>query len=163
MQKIPSFTVDHRLLLRGLYVSRRDTLSSGDMVTTFDVRMTEPNRQQPIAPPALHAMEHLAATFMRNHPVWGHEIIYWGPMGCCTGNYLLVKGDRTPADVLPLIIETMEFITCFEGDIPGASPIECGNYTFMDLAGARLAAAEYLEVLKNSTPQNFSYPETTSC
>ncbi|MDE6178311.1 MAG: S-ribosylhomocysteine lyase, partial [Duncaniella sp.] len=116
MKKIPSFTIDHNRLLRGLYVSRRDYMASGEAVTTFDVRMTEPNRQPALTPEALHAMEHLAATFLRNHPVWADRIVYWGPMGCCTGNYLLVKGEAEPRDVLPLLVETMEFVAGYEGE-----------------------------------------------
>ena len=93
MKKITSFTIDHNRLSRGVFLSRRDTTPSGDIITTFDVRMTEPNRQTPLSGAAIHAMEHLAATFLRNHPVWGERIIYWGPMGCLTGNYLIVSGD----------------------------------------------------------------------
>ncbi|MDE5733660.1 MAG: S-ribosylhomocysteine lyase, partial [Duncaniella sp.] len=145
MKKIPSFTIDHNRLLRGLYVSRRDYMASGEAVTTFDVRMTEPNRQPALTPEALHAMEHLAATFLRNHPDWADRIVYWGPMGCCTGNYLLVKGEAEPRDVLPLLVETMEFVAGYEGEIPGATPRDCGNFSFMDPEGARAAARRYLD------------------
>lgn len=160
MKKIPSFTIDHNRLLRGVYVSRRDTTPSGDVITTFDVRMTEPNRQPPLTPEALHAMEHLAATFLRNHPEHSREIVYWGPMGCCTGNYLIMQGELEPADILPLLRDTMEFVAGFEGDIPGASPRDCGNYSFMDLEAARTAAAVYLdEVLACPTKANLTYPQ----
>lgn len=108
MEKIASFTVNHLTLRRGLYLSRRDITPSGDIITTWDVRMSEPNRQAPIDGPTLHTIEHLAATYLRNHPQWGKHIIYWGPMGCRTGNYLLLSGDYSPRQVLPLIIETME-------------------------------------------------------
>lgn len=159
MERIASFRVDHNKLLRGLYVSRKDTLPSGEVITTFDIRMTEPNRQPALKPEVLHAMEHLAATFLRNHPDWGKEIIYWGPMGCCTGNYLILKGDRESEDIVSLMSETMKFIADYEGHIPGASPSECGNYTFMDLAGARQAASRYkAEVLDCINPSNLSYP-----
>ncbi len=158
MEKIPSFTIDHNRLLRGIYVSRRDITPKGDVVTTFDVRMTEPNRQPALSPESLHAMEHLAATFLRNHSQWRDKIVYWGPMGCCTGNYLLVQGDWKSADMVTLIMETMEFVAQFDGEIPGASPRDCGNYSFMDLQGAREAARRYIdEVLSVITDENLNY------
>lgn len=144
MEKIASFTINHTCLEPGVYVSRRDVTPSGDTVTTFDVRMTRPNREPALSPQALHAMEHLAATFLRNHPVWRDRIVYWGPMGCCTGNYLLVQGSAGSADILPLIRETMEFVASFEGEVPGATPRDCGNYSFMDLPAAREAARAFL-------------------
>lgn len=160
MRKIPSFTIDHNRLLRGVYVSRRDITPAGDVLTTFDVRMTEPNRQAPLRPETLHAMEHLAATFLRNHPVWASRIVYWGPMGCCTGNYLIVQGEVEPHDILPLLRETMEFVAAFDGEIPGATTRDCGNYSFMDADGARSAARRYLdEVLAAPTEANLSYPQ----
>ncbi|MCI8999310.1 MAG: S-ribosylhomocysteine lyase [Muribaculaceae bacterium] len=158
MEKIPSFTINHEILKRGVYVSRRDATPSGDVITTFDVRMTEPNRQKALSPEALHAMEHLAATYLRNHPEWKSRIVYWGPMGCCTGNYLLVQGEVSSRDILPLIKETMEFVASFEGDIPGATPKDCGNYSFMDLTAAREAARRYIdEVLDHITAENLEY------
>jgi len=160
LKKIPSFTIDHERLLRGIYVSRRDATPSGDVITTFDIRMTEPNRQPALTPKALHAMEHLAATYLRNHPEWSSRVVYWGPMGCCTGNYLLMQGTLEPTDILPLIRETMQFVSTFNGDIPGASPRDCGNYSFMDLEAARNAARTYLdEVLDHMTPENLRYPQ----
>lgn len=159
MKKIESFTIDHDKLLRGIYVSRRDTTPSGDHITTFDIRMTEPNRQPALTPETLHAMEHLAATYLRNNPVWASRIVYWGPMGCCTGNYLLVQGEVSSKDILPLVRETMEFVASFEGDIPGATPHDCGNYSFMDSDGARLAARRYIdEVLASASDENLNYP-----
>ncbi len=159
MKKIPSFTIDHNRLLRGVYVSRRDVTPSGDEITTFDVRMTEPNRQAPLTPEALHAMEHLAATFLRNHPEWSGRVVYWGPMGCCTGNYLIMQGRLDPADILPLLRETMTFVAGYEGEVPGATPRDCGNYSFMDLEAARTAAAIYLnEVLAHPAEANLNYP-----
>lgn len=148
MKKIPSFTIDHNRLERGVYVSRRDYTPSGDCLTTFDVRMTLPNRQKTITPQALHAMEHLAATFLRNHPVWAPKVVYWGPMGCCTGNYLILQGELGSTDITGLLRETFAFIATYPGteaDIPGATPRDCGNYTFMDLDAARRAARIYLE------------------
>lgn len=160
MNKIPSFTVNHLTLRRGIYLSRRDMSPTGDAITTFDIRMTEPNREPALTPRSLHAMEHLAATYLRNHPHWGKRIIYWGPMGCCTGNYLLLEGTPSPADILPLLRETFRFISSFEGEVPGATPRDCGNYSFMDLEDARRDASRYLtEILENPAPENLSYPE----
>ncbi|MBD5243433.1 MAG: S-ribosylhomocysteine lyase [Bacteroides sp.] len=159
MNKIPSFTIDHNRLLRGIYVSRVDRLPGGDSVTTYDIRMTEPNRQEALSPRALHAMEHLAATYLRNRDDWKDRVIYWGPMGCCTGNYLLLSGESTPEEILPLIKDTMEFVASFEGEVPGASARDCGNYTFMDLDEARRAARVYVdEVLSFIRPENLTYP-----
>ncbi|MBD5322407.1 MAG: S-ribosylhomocysteine lyase [Duncaniella sp.] len=160
MEKIASFTIDHERLLRGIYVSRRDLTPSGDVITTFDIRMTEPNRQPALTPRSLHAMEHLAATYLRNRPDWRDRVVYWGPMGCCTGNYLLMQGDLEPSDILALIRDTMEFVAGYEGDIPGASARDCGNYTFMDLDAARQDARRYVdEVLDRITPDNLTYPQ----
>lgn len=160
MEKIPSFTINHILLKRGIYVSRRDVTASGDILTTFDVRMKEPNREPAVNQSALHTIEHLAATFLRNHPTWKNEIIYWGPMGCCTGNYLIVKGELSSRDILPLMIETFEFIRDFEGDIPGATPRDCGNYLLNNLPMAKWEAEKYLrEVLTVATEENLVYPE----
>lgn len=153
MKKIPSFTIDHTRLERGIYVSRRDVTPSGDVITTFDVRMTRPNREPALSPQALHAMEHLVATFLRNHPEWGSRIVYWGPMGCCTGNYLVVQGEVSPEDVTELIRASMAFVRDFTGEIPGATAADCGNYTFMDLPAAREAAASFL-----ASPLSHTYP-----
>lgn len=149
MKKIASFSIDHLTLLPGVYLSRKDTTPSGDVVSTFDIRMTAPNRQPALSISALHAMEHLAATFLRNHSVWGDWIVYWGPMGCCTGNYLLLNGDFESSDIVPLLKETFAFIASFEGNVPGASPKDCGNYLLMNLPEARMAAQAYLDVLNS--------------
>ena len=141
-------------------MSRRDTTPSGDVITTFDIRMSEPNRQAPIDGATLHTIEHLAATYLRNHPDWTSRIVYWGPMVCRTGNYLLVSGDYSSLDILPLITETMQFIANYSGEIPGATPRDCGNYSYMNIDNARLEAQRYLdEVLKNPTEQNLNYPQ----
>lgn len=159
MEKIASFTIDHNRLLRGIYVSRRDTTPSGDVVTTFDVRLTEPNREPAVKPEALHTIEHLAATYLRNEPQWKDKIVYWGPMGCCTGNYLIMQGNLESSDVVPLMRDTFRFISEFEGDIPGATAKDCGNYTFNDLTEARRVARRFLdEVLSDIKPQNLVYP-----
>ncbi|MDE6536425.1 MAG: S-ribosylhomocysteine lyase [Muribaculaceae bacterium] len=159
MKKIPSFTIDHLRLLRGVYVSRKDTTPSGDIITTFDIRLTEPNRSPALTPESLHAMEHLAATFLRNHPEWKEKVIYWGPMGCCTGNYLLMQGDLAPADIVPLLKETFSFIASYDGEVPGATPKDCGNYSFMNLPQAKKDAAIFLEeILSDIREENMNYP-----
>lgn len=159
MEKIASFTINHIRLLPGIYVSRKDYLGD-QVITTFDIRMTAPNREPVINTAELHAIEHLAATFLRNHPVFGSKIIYWGPMGCRTGNYLLMAGDYESKDIVPLMTETFEFIRDFEGDIPGASPRDCGNYLDMNLGMAKYLADKFLkEVLYNITPDRLIYPE----
>lgn len=159
MNKIPSFNIDHERLLRGIYVSRKDRVG-GESVTTFDIRMKEPNREPALSPAAIHTIEHIAATFLRNHPDWADRVVYWGPMGCLTGNYLLLRGDWSSADILPLMTETFRFIADFEGDIPGAAPRDCGNYLLQDLPEARREAAKYLrEVLEVATEANLNYPE----
>ena len=158
MEKIPSFTIDHIRLERGIYVSRQDVVG-GEVVTTFDVRMKEPNREPVLSPSAIHTIEHLAATFLRNHPVWADRIIYWGPMGCLTGNYLIVRGNLTSADILPLVKETFAFVADYEGEVPGATARDCGNYLLMNLPEARWEARKYLlEVLENITDKNLNYP-----
>ncbi|MCM1348338.1 MAG: S-ribosylhomocysteine lyase [Firmicutes bacterium] len=160
MEKIPSFTIDHLRLKRGVYVSRRDVTPSGDVLTTFDVRLTEPNRQQPLDGASLHAMEHLAATFLRNHAEWAPKVVYWGPMGCLTGNYLILQGELTSTQILPLLREMFSYVATFTGDIPGATPRDCGNYSYMDLDGARKAAATFLEeVLQHPDAENLNYPK----
>ncbi len=160
MKKIASFQIDHLRLERGIFVSRRDRTPSGDVLTTFDIRLTRPNREPAADPKALHAMEHLAATFLRNDPEWADRVVYWGPMGCCTGSYLILQGDLGSEDILPLMRRTFEFIANFEGEIPGATARDCGNYTFNDLPAAKALAARYLnEVLANPKAENLNYPQ----
>ena len=160
MEKIASFTINHLTLSRGIFVTRKDTLPGGDVVTTFDIRMKEPNREEAVSGAALHTIEHLAATYLRNHPEWRDHIVYWGPMGCRTGNYLLVSGDYTSTDIASLIQETFRFIAEFEGEIPGATAHDCGNYTYNDLDEARKEARKYLdEVLTNLRHENLNYPD----
>ena len=158
MDKIPSFTINHNLLLRGIYVSRKDTIGD-DTVTTFDIRMKEPNREPVLHPGALHTIEHLAATYLRNDPEWKDSIVYWGPMGCLTGNYLLMKGDLQPKDIVDLMRRTFRFVANFEGEIPGAAPKDCGNWLLHDLPMARWEARKYCEeVLDCIKEENMVYP-----
>ena len=157
MNKIPSFTINHEKLLRGIYVSRKDEVGN-EVVTTFDIRMKEPNREPVVHPGALHTIEHLAATFLRNDEEWKDRVIYWGPMGCLTGNYLLLRGDLEPKDIVPQ--RTFRFIADFEGEIPGAAPRDCGNYLLHDLPMARWEARKFLdEVLMKMTDTNMVYPQ----
>mgnify|MGYP000237758094 CR=1 FL=1 len=158
-QKITSFTIDHIKLQPGVYVSRKDPVGD-QVITTFDIRMTSPNEEPVMNTAELHAMEHLAATFLRNHKEFGPKVIYWGPMGCRTGNYLLLNGDYESRDIVPLMIEMFEFIRDFEGEIPGASPKDCGNYLDMNLGMAKYLAKKFLnEVLYDIKPDRLVYPE----
>lgn len=160
MEKIASFTINHLKLLRGIYVSRVDTLPNGDVITTFDIRMKQPNREPAVSQSALHTIEHLAATYLRNQPEWKDKVIYWGPMGCCTGNYLLMSGKLTSKDILPLMQDTFRFIAEYEGSIPGATARDCGNYTLNNLPMAKWEACKYLiEVLENIKDENLEYPQ----
>ncbi len=160
MEKIASFTVDHTRLLRGIYVSRKDYMDDGEVITTFDISMMVPIREPEMSQGAMHTIEHLAATYLRNHAEWGSRIVYWGPMGCCTGNYLLVKGDYTSSEIAPLVTETFKFIETYEGEIPGANAHDCGNYSLNNLPMARWEARKYvIEVLENLGPENLNYPE----
>ena len=160
MEKIASFTINHLKLLRGIYVSRVDTLPNGDVITTFDIRMKQPNREPAVSQSALHTIEHLAATYLRNQPEWKDRVIYWGPMGCCTGNYLVMSGKLTSKDILPLMQETFRFIAEYEGSIPGATARDCGNYTLNNLPMAKWEARKYLiEVLENIKDENLEYPQ----
>ncbi|MBR0129693.1 MAG: S-ribosylhomocysteine lyase [Firmicutes bacterium] len=144
MEKIASFTINHLLLEPGVYVSRRDRF--GDTVlTTFDLRMTAPNREPVMNTAELHTIEHLGATFLRNDPEWKDRVVYFGPMGCRTGNYLILQGGLEPADIIPLMIKMFEFIRDFEGEIPGAKADECGNYLDQNLGMAKWLASRYLK------------------
>lgn len=156
MKRIASFTVDHIRLQKGLYVSRKD-YPGQEVLTTFDIRMKKPN-QKTLENGAIHTLEHLIATFVRNDTEFADRIIYFGPMGCLTGMYLIVQGDLDSRAVLPLVIRAFRFATDFEGDIPGVSEIECGSYKLHDLAGAKLEAKQYLEVLEQATDKNLEYP-----
>ncbi|MDD3339247.1 MAG: S-ribosylhomocysteine lyase [Lachnospiraceae bacterium] len=159
MEKIASFTIDHIKLQPGVYVSRKDHLGD-QVITTFDIRMTSPNEEPVINTADLHAIEHLAATFLRNDEAFGSKIIYWGPMGCRTGNYLLLNGDYESRDIVPLLKRMFEFIRDFRGDVPGASAKDCGNYLDMNLPMANYWADKYLKnVLNDIKEEQLMYPE----
>ena len=159
MEKITSFTIDHIRLIPGIYVSRKDPVGDS-LVTTFDLRMTNPNEEPVMNNAEIHAIEHLGATFLRNHPVYGSRIIYFGPMGCRTGFYLILAGDYESSDIVNLMIEMYEFIRDFEGEIPGACAKDCGNYLDMNLPMAKYATRKYLdEVLYDITEDRLNYPD----
>lgn len=159
MEKIASFTIDHLKLAPGVYVSRKDTIGR-EVITTFDLRMTSPNDEPVMNTAEVHTIEHLAATFLRNHPVYGDKTIYFGPMGCRTGFYLLLAGDLTSKEIVPLMIEMFEFIRDFKDEVPGASPKDCGNYLDMNLPMANYLAKRYLDnVLYNIDDSRLVYPE----
>lgn len=159
MKKIASFTINHIKLQPGIYVSRKDHIGA-ETVTTFDLRMTSPNEEPVMNTAEVHAIEHLAATCLRNDAEFADQIVYFGPMGCRTGFYLLLAGDYESKEIVPLVIRTFEFIRDFEGEIPGASPRDCGNYLDMNLGMAKYLADKYLkEVLHDIKPERLTYPE----
>ena len=159
MEKIASFTIDHLKLVPGVYVSRKDTIGK-EVITTFDLRMTSPNDEPVMNTAEVHTIEHLAATFLRNHPVYGDKTIYFGPLGCRSGFYLLLAGDLTSKEIVPLMIEMFEFIRDFKAEVPGASPKDCGNYLDMNLPMANYLAKRYLDnVLYNIDDSRLVYPE----
>lgn len=159
MKKITSFTIDHIKLIPGVYVSRKDTVGV-ESITTFDIRMTSPNDEPVMNTAEMHTIEHLAATFLRNHKEFGPKIIYFGPMGCRTGFYLLLAGDYESKDIIDLLREMFVFIADYEGDVPGASAKDCGNYLDMNLPMAKYLAKKYLdEVLENISVERLIYPE----
>ncbi len=158
MEKIASFSIDHDKLMRGIYVSRKDNVG-GEVVTTFDIRMKEPNREPALHIGALHTIEHLAATYVRSDEQWKDRIVYWGPMGCLTGNYLIIRGDYESKDIVDLMIRTFRFVAEFEGEIPGNTSKDCGNYLLHDLPMARWESAKYLETLEHLTEANLVYPK----
>ncbi len=158
MEKITSFTIDHIRLQPGLYVSRKDPVGQ-ETVTTFDLRLTSPNEEPVINTAEIHAMEHLAATYLRNEPVWKDKVLYFGPMGCRTGFYLLMKGDLSSRQVLPLVLDCFRFIASFSGEIPGASAKDCGNYLDMNLPMANFWGKKYAQLLENIDDTRLEYPE----
>ena len=158
MEKITSFTIDHIRLQPGLYVSRKDAVGS-EAVTTFDLRLTSPNEEPVMNTAEVHTIEHLAATFLRNDPAWKDRVLYFGPMGCRTGFYLLLSGDLSSQDVLPLMTDCFRFIRDYRGEVPGASPRDCGNYLDMNLSMANYWGRRYTALLENITPDRLTYPE----
>ncbi len=158
MEKIASFTIDHIKLQPGIYVSRKDSVGK-EILTTFDLRMTSPNEEPVMNTAEMHTIEHLAATFLRNHPLWKEKVIYFGPMGCRTGFYLILAGDLESNDILDLMQEMFTFIADFRGEVPGASAKDCGNYLDMNLPMANYLARKYLEdVINNISPDRLVYP-----
>lgn len=159
MEKIASFTVNHLTLLPGVYVSRHDNFNGAD-ITTFDIRMTRPNFEPVMNTAEIHTIEHLGATFLRNHPEFGGKIVYFGPMGCRTGFYMLIAGKYTSAQIVPLVKDMFAFMADFKGDVPGACARDCGNYRDMNLPMANYLAAKFLrEVLSNIDDSRLVYPK----
>lgn len=158
MKKIASFTIDHIKLQPGVYVSRKDRIGT-ETVTTFDLRITSPNEEPVMNTAEVHAMEHLGATYLRNDPEWQDRVVYFGPMGCRTGFYLLVAGDLSSKDVLPLVRSCFQYMVDFEGEIPGATAKDCGNYLDMNLSMAKYWAKRYSAVLENISEDRLVYPE----
>ena len=158
MKKIASFTVNHLTLKPGIYVSRKDHVGE-EVLTTFDLRMTAPNLGPVMNTAEIHTIEHLGATYLRNHPEYADKTIYFGPMGCRTGFYLILAGDYESSDIVSLMTDMYQFISDYEGEIPGASPRDCGNYLDLNLGMAKYLADRYLKVLRNITPDRLVYPE----
>ena len=159
MEKIASFTIDHNKLLPGIYVSRQDNIN-GQIITTFDIRMTAPNREPVMNTAEMHTIEHLAATYLRNHKDYKDKTVYFGPRGCRTGFYLILAGDLKSKDIVPLVTELYRFMSEFEGEVPGAAAKDCGNYLDMNLPMARFISKKFLtEVLENITEERLIYPE----
>ena len=158
MEKITSFTIDHLRLLPGLYVSRKDRVGA-EIVTTFDLRLTRPNAEPVMNTAEVHTIEHLAATYLRNQPQWGDRVLYFGPMGCRTGFYLLLAGDLTARDVLPLVADCFRFIRDYRGEVPGARARDCGNYLDMNLSMANYWGARYVHLLETMDETHLTYPE----
>lgn len=158
MEKIASFTIDHIRLMPGLYVSRKDRIGS-ETVTTFDLRITKPNDEPVMNTAEIHAIEHLGATYLRNDPAWRDRVVYFGPMGCRTGFYLLLAGDLDSRDVKQLVTDCFRFIRDYEGEIPGASARDCGNYLDLNLSMAKYWAARYASLLETCGDDRLVYPE----
>lgn len=155
--RISSFEIDHLRLKAGLYVSRKDIVGN-NIVTTFDIRMKRPYHEDVMDTGSIHALEHICATYLRNDSLWGNRVLYFGPMGCRTGFYLLIQGDLTIENILPLIERVFDYAADFEGDIPGGTPIECGYCVDMDLLGANEHARLYYNLLIEAKKSNFTYP-----
>ncbi len=157
MEKITSFTIDHIRLQPGLYVSRKDSVGT-ETVTTFDLRLTKPNDEPVMNTAEMHTVEHLAATYLRNEPAWKEQVLYFGPMGCRTGFYLLMKGDLSSKQVLPLVLDCFRFIAEYRGEVPGASVKDCGNYLDMNLPMANYWGRKYAALLETIDDSRLVYP-----
>ena len=160
MELIQSFSVDHTAIVPGIFISREDRINK-ETVTTYDIRLKKPNREPVIDVAAMHTLEHVIATVLRNDPDWKNEIIYWGPMGCLTGFYLILKGNRAPKEIYPLILNAFKAVESAK-EVPGATPTSCGHYLMHDLAMAKWYAAEFVAYLKSNAenPKIFEYPKT---
>ena len=160
MELIQSFSVDHRLIVPGIFLSREDTVGGG-RVTTYDIRLKRPNREPVIDVAAMHSLEHLIATYLRNDPDWKDEVIYWGPMGCLTGFYLILKGDRSPREIYNLILNAFKSVSSAEL-VPGTAPENCGHYLMHNLEMAKWYAHEFIIYLEKNAdnPEIFEYPRT---
>ena len=158
MEKITSFTIDHIKLQPGLYVSRVDKVEN-ESVTTFDLRLTKPNEEPVLNTAEIHTIEHLAATYLRNEPNWKNKVLYFGPMGCRTGFYLLLAGHYSSSDIVELVKDCFAFIRDYRGEVPGASARDCGNYLDMNLPMANYWGGRYAALLENITPDRLVYPE----
>ena len=160
MELIPSFSVDHTKIIPGIFESRVDVLG-GELATTFDIRVKKPNAEPAIAPAAMHTIEHVVATYLRNHPEWKDKLIYWGPMGCLTGFYIIVKGRPGASDMYPIMLESFKYMRDFEGEVPGATPENCGNYLMHDLPMAKWEADKFVKYLESADKgEIFDYPHT---
>ena len=160
MKLIASFSIDHKLIIPGIFVSRTDTVGNS-IITTYDIRLKRPNREPAIDVSAMHSLEHIIATYLRNNEKWKDEIIYWGPMGCLTGFYLIMKGDREPKEIYQLILDSFNEVQNYD-EIPGATETNCGNYLLHNLAMAKWYAKEFADYLKNNKDNKliFEYPRT---
>ena len=161
MELIQSFSIDHTAIIPGIFTSRQDKIGQ-NTVTTYDIRLKKPNREPAIDVAAMHSLEHIIATYLRNDPDWKDEVIYWGPMGCLTGFYLILKGDRPPKDIYSLILDAFSTVATAKS-VPGATPVNCGNYLMHNLDMAKWYAAEFAEYLRSNAknPKIFEYPKTT--
>ena len=161
MKLIESFSVDHTAIIPGIFTSRKDTVG-GEAVTTYDIRLKRPNVEPPVDVAAMHSLEHIVATTLRNDPEWKDEIIYWGPMGCLTGFYLIMKGCRTPREIFGLTVKAFKSVEEAK-EVPGATPTSCGNYRLHDLQKAKFYAAEFVSYLEDNAdnPAVFEYPKTS--
>ena len=155
---IASFQIDHTKIAPGIYESRADEVG-GEFVTTFDIRMKAPNKEPAIHPNAMHTIEHVVATFLRNDEEWKDRIVYWGPMGCLTGSYLIVKGRPDPRELQPLLLRAFEYLRDYDGEVPGATPVNCGNYRLHDRPMAKWEAARYAEILKSGARYEYETTE----